>query len=142
MARNNPVTRTIELARRTGNYRDAEAQADVLAMNAPSIPPAPEAPPTTPEATTTEPTTQARMEVTDVDQTIPLRGQEIVNQTLSNEQIMVQCLFWIGFQSSSQRMYIMDESISNFEDIRVMLPSVIDEMSRDWQSRTERKSQD
>jgi hypothetical protein len=67
---------------------------------------------------------------------IPVTGQQIAQHPLSDEQMILQCLYWIGFRTDAQRDNITNESFSNFDDIRIMSTSDVNDMASDWASRT------
>jgi hypothetical protein len=67
---------------------------------------------------------------------IPVTGQQIARHPLSEEQIISQCLYWIGFRIDGQRDNIIEESFSNFDDIRIMSTTDAKDMATDWASRT------
>ena len=140
--RANRTLQTIDLARRTGNYRDAEAQAAVLAMNArPTTPPAmspPATPRTTPEAArgpTTRTNTANTTLAVNVDKAAT--GETTIDiDELTDEQIIFQCLYWMGFESTVDRTFIINECFSTFDDVRVLNSDAIDAMATDYGGRT------
>jgi hypothetical protein len=67
---------------------------------------------------------------------IPVTGQQIAQHPSSNEQIILQCLYWIGFCTDAQCDNITNESFSNFDDICIMSTSDVNDISSDWASRT------
>ena len=70
------------------------------------------------------------------DVTIPVTGQQIAHHRLSNEQIILQCMYWIEFRSDVQRENITNQSFSNFDDYCIISTSDVNDMSSDWASRT------
>ena len=75
--------------------------------------------------------------MSDDDETYVLvEGNDIAPDGLSEQDLILQCLLWIGFTVEGQRELIVDECMGEFDDLLILQSEDIDAMAKDYGTRT------
>ena len=51
---------------------------------------------------------------------VPVDGDVVVEEGMTEDNIIIQSLHWIGFRQQNQRQNIIDDSLGSFSDIRIL----------------------
>ena len=68
---------------------------------------------------------------------VPLIGDAIVADGITENDAMVQILHWIGFRTEASRTAIYEDALSSFTDAQVLNESDISDMVKDFCGRTQ-----
>jgi len=72
---------------------------------------------------------------------VPVDGDVVVDDDMTEKNIIIQSLHWISFRQSNQRQNIIDDSLGSFADIRVLSEKDITGMATEWAGRTAQNGQ-
>ena len=66
----------------------------------------------------------------------PVDGDVVVDDDMTEKNIIIQSLHWIGFKQSNQWQNIIDDPLGSFADIRMLSEKDITAMATEWAGRT------
>ena len=67
---------------------------------------------------------------------VPVDGEVVVDDDMTEANIIIQSLHWIGFRQNNQRQNVIDDSLGSFADIRMLSEKDITAMATEWAGRT------
>ena len=62
---------------------------------------------------------------------VPVAGAAIASDALSENEMIQQCLYWIGFRTVAQRTSLVDNAYGSYDDINMLSDKDISSMSSD-----------
>ena len=70
---------------------------------------------------------------------VPVGGDVVVEDGMTEDNIIIQSLHWIGFTQQNQRQNIINNSLGSFSDILMLREKDITAMATEWAGRTSQK---
>ena len=67
---------------------------------------------------------------------VPVDGDVVVEDGMTEDNIIIQSLHWIGFSQQNQRQNIINDSLGSFSDILMLREKDITAMATEWAGRT------
>lgn len=67
---------------------------------------------------------------------VPVGGDVVVEDGMTEDNIIIQSLHWIGFTQQNQRQNIINDSLGSFSDILMLREKDITAMATEWAGRT------
>ena len=69
---------------------------------------------------------------------VPIDGAAAAPGALTENEVIVQVMHWIGFRNEVTRDHIIDDTFESFEDIKMLTEKDITSMATDWATRPTR----